>query len=62
MISESMCIWFIAVPLAFTAVLVWHLPVHLALLVTRAEMLVRGTILAKRYMSKKWMNTVINDL
>lgn len=62
MISESMCIWFIAVPLAFTAVLVWHLPVHLALLVTRAEMLVRGTILAKRYMSKKWMNTVIDDL
>ena len=62
MIAESLCIWLLAVPLAFTAVLVWHLPVHLALLVTRAEMLVRGAILAKRYMSKKWMNTVINDL
>ena len=62
MISESMCIWLIAVPLAFTASLVWHLPVHLALLVTRAEMIIRGAILAKRYLSKKWMNTVITDL
>lgn len=62
MISESFCIWFIAVPLAFIASLVWHLPVHLALLVTRTEMIIRGTILAKRYLSKKWMNTVITDL
>ena len=62
MLSESACIWLIAVPLAFTASLVWHLPIHLALLVTRTEMLIRGTILAKRYLSKKWMNTVITDL
>ena len=62
MISESACIWLVAVPLAFTASLVWHLPVHLALLVTRTEMIIRGTILAKRYLSKKWMNTVITDL
>ena len=62
MISESLCIWLIAVPLAFTASLVWHLPVHLALLVTRSEMIIRGAILAKRYLSKKWMNTVITDL
>ncbi len=62
MLSESMCVWFIAVPLAFVASLVWHLPVHLALLVTRTEMLIRAAILAKRYMSKKWMNTVISDL
>lgn len=62
MISESMCIWLIAVPLAFTASLVWNLPVHLALLVTRTEMFIRAAILTKRYFSKKWMNTVITDL
>ena len=62
MISESMCIWLIAVPLAFTASLVWHLPVHLALLVTRTEMFIRAAILTKRYLSRKWMNTVITDL
>ena len=62
MISESMCIWLIAVPLAFTASLVWNLPVHLALLVTRTEMFIRAAILTKRYLSRKWMNTVITDL
>ena len=62
MISESLCIWFIAVPLAFIASLAWHLPIHLALLVTRTEMFIRAAILTKRYLSKKWMNTVITDL
>ena len=62
MLSESLSVWFIAVPLAFIASLIWHLPVHLALLVTRTEMIIRGAILAKRYLSKKWMNTVITDL
>lgn len=62
MLSESACIWLIAVPLAFTASLVWHLPVYMALLVTRTEMFIRDAVLAKRYLSKKWMNTVITDL
>ena len=62
MLSESVSIWLIAVPLAFTASLVWHLPVYMALLVTRTEMFIRGAVLAKRYLSKKWMNTVITDL
>lgn len=62
MISESLCIWLVAVPLAFFSSLVLHLPIHLALLVTRTENFFRGAILAKRYLSKKWMNTVIEDL
>ena len=60
--SLAVCMWGIAVPLAFTASLVWHLPIHMALLVTRTEMIIRGAILAKRYLSKKWMHTVITDL
>lgn len=62
MVAECLCIWLIAVPLAFTSALVWHLPIYLALLVTRGESLFRGGILLKRYLSKKWMNTVIEDL
>ena len=62
MIAECGSVWLIAVPLAFISALVWHLPVHLALLVTRAECLIKAGILLKRYMSKKWMNTVIEDL
>ena len=62
MIAEMSCVWLIAIPLAFISALVWHLPVHLALLVTRIEMFVRAAIVTKRYASRKWMNTVITDL
>ena len=62
MLTELFCVWLIAVPLAFIASLVWHLPVHLALLVTRIEIMIRAAILAKRFLSQKWMNTVIKDL
>ena len=62
MIAEMSCVWLIAIPLAFIAALVWHLPVHLALLVTRIEIFIRAMIITKRYISKKWMNTVITDL
>ena len=62
MIAEMSCVWLIAIPLAFIAALVWHLPVHLALLVTRIEIFIRAAIVTKRYVSKKWMKTVIEDL
>jgi len=62
MFAESGCVWLIAVPLAFISVLVWHLPIHQALLVIRIELVVKSAILLKRYISKKWMNTVIEDL
>ena len=62
MIAEMSCVWLIAIPLAFISALVWHLPVHLALLVTRLEIFIRAAIVTKRFVSKKWMNTVITDL
>lgn len=62
MIAECSLVWLVAVPLAFIAALVWHLPIHLALLVTRVEQLIKAAVFAKRYTSKKWMNTVITDL
>ena len=62
MFAECGSIWLIAVPLAFISALVWHLPIHLALLMTRIECLVKFIILSKRYLSGKWMNNVIHDL
>ncbi len=62
MIAESGSVWLIAVPLAFLSALVWHLPIHLALLTTRIEALIKAFILFARFLSKKWMNTVIEDL
>ena len=62
MFTECGSIWLIAVPLAFISALVWHLPIHLALLMTRIECLVKFIILSMRYLSGKWMNNVIHDL
>ena len=62
MLVECGSIWLIAVPLAFMSALVWHLPIHLALLMTRIESLIKVVILYTRYKSGKWMNTVIEDL
>lgn len=62
MLVESGSVWLIAVPLAFIAALVWRLPIHIALLVTRIELVIKNAILAARFVSKKWMNTVITDL
>ena len=62
MLVECGSIWLIAVPLAFLSALVWHLPIHLALLMTRIESLIKVVILYARYKSRKWMNTVIEDL
>ena len=62
MLAECGSVWLIAVPLAFISALVWHLPIHMALLVTRIESVIKAAILYKRYLSQKWMNTVIEDL
>ena len=62
MFTECGTIWLVAVPLAFLAALVWHLPIHLALLATRVESVVKAVILTKRYLTYKWANTVIKEL
>ena len=62
MFAECGSIWLLAVPMAFLSALVWHLPIHLALLMTRLEVLAKFIILSKRYLSDKWMNTVIKGL
>lgn len=62
MFTECGTIWLIAVPLAFISALVWHLPIHLALLMTRVESIIKAFILFRRYLSRKWMNTMIEGL
>lgn len=62
MFTELATIWLVAVPLAFLAALVWHLPIHQALLLTRVEIVVKMVILTARYRSGKWANTLIRNL
>ena len=62
MLAESGCVWLVAVPLAFLGATVWNLPIHWCFVLIRIEELVKGAILTWRYLSKKWMNTVIRDI
>ena len=62
MYSEVSTVWLIAVPLAFLSALVWHLPIHLALLAIRFEAVIKAVILYLRYKSGKWANVVISGI
>ena len=62
MIAEIFCVWLIAVPLAFISTTVWHVPIFLAVAIVRMEEIVKFFIVTKRYLSKKWMNTMIKGL
>ena len=62
MIAESSCVWLVAVPMAFLAAMVWHTPIYIAVALSRLEEVVKLFILTWRYLSRKWMNTVIKGL
>ena len=62
MITEVSAVWLIGVPLAFITSLVLHWPVYLAVLAVKTEGVVKGVILTRRYLSRKWMNNMIGGL
>lgn len=62
MIAECSCVWLVAVPLAFLASQVLHVPIFIAVLMIKAEEVVKCLILTKRFISKKWVNNVITGL
>ncbi|MHC1721916.1 MAG: MATE family efflux transporter [Aminipila sp.] len=62
MVTEMGSIWFYAVPMAFIATLVLHLPIYFAVLMVKTEDLIKFFILSKRFFSKKWANNVIHDI
>ncbi|MCQ2551566.1 MAG: MATE family efflux transporter [Clostridia bacterium] len=61
-INEILCVWLIAVPLAFIGSLVLHLPIYWVVLMVRFEDVVKGIVLTKRFLSKKWMNNMIEEI
>ena len=62
MMTEVGTIWLIGVPLAFISSLVWHWPVYFAVLAVKTEGVVKGIILTKRYLGRKWLRNVIGGL
>lgn len=62
MIAETCTVWFIGVPMAFITSLYLGWPVYFALLAVKLEEVVKGILLTKRYLSKKWVKNVIHDI
>lgn len=60
--AEMCTIWLYGVPIAFLAALVWKVPVYIVFLLVKLEDVIKGVILIKRFLSKKWVNNVINDI
>ena len=62
MFTEVGAVWLIGVPLAFITSLWLGWPVYLAVLAVKSEGVVKGVILLRRYLSGKWLNTVIEGI
>lgn len=62
MFSEISTVWLIGVPVAFFATLVLHWPVFLCVLAVKIEEFVKCFILTWRFLSRRWVNNVIDDI
>ncbi len=62
MFTEVGTVWLIGVPMAFIASLYLGWPIYFALLAVKCEEVVKGLILTKRYLAKKWLRNVIHDI
>ena len=62
MLSEVLAVWCIGVPVAFLTALVLHWPIYFAVLAVKLEDVVKGIVLTKRFLSKKWVKNMIKDL
>lgn len=61
MFVDIITIWFIGVPVAFIAVLILDLPIHMVMALVFGEELIKSATVLKRYKSRKWINNVIMD-
>ena len=62
MVTEVSAVWLIGVPAAFITSLWLGWPVWAAVLAVKLEGVVKGIILTARYISRKWLNTVIEGI
>lgn len=62
MFTECGTIWLIGVPMAFITSLYFKWPIYFAVLAVKSEEVIKGIILTKRYLTKKWLNNVIREI
>ncbi len=62
LIIDSTGVWFIAVPLAFVGGLLIHLPLHTVYILVNLEEAFKFVFGLKRFLSKKWIHNVTNNM
>lgn len=62
MMLDCGSIWLIGVPLAFFSTKVLGLPIYIAVLICKSEEVIKLTLSMKRFLSKKWLQTVIKGI
>ena len=62
MITEVSTIWLIGVPIVFLCSLVFRFPVWMVILAVQMEDVVKGIIITRRYLSRKWMNNKVENI
>lgn len=62
MFTEVSTVWIIGVSVAFVTALVFHWPVFLCVLAVKFEEAVKCCILTWRFLFKRWVNNVIDDM
>ena len=62
MFIEVGTVWLIGVPLAFISALYLHLPIYFAVLAVKIEEVVKAIFLTRRYLTRKWLRNVIEDI
>ena len=62
MVVDSIAVWLVGVPIAIITTRFLRLPIYICVLLVRAEELVKFFALIRRFLSKKWVNTVTTNL
>jgi putative MATE family efflux protein len=60
MFLDLFFIWFVGVPLSFISVLVMNWPIHLVLVASFTEEILKVFVVSRRIKSKKWLNNLVS--
>lgn len=59
---QAITLWFIGIPLAAISAFILKFPVHLVVLMTAVEEIIKVLILLRRFYSNKWIHNMVKDM
>lgn len=62
MFVEIGSVWLIGVPMVFLGALYFKLPIYLVVLMAQSDEICKSLVCTKRFLSKKWLKNLVNDI